>query len=331
MGPRFGGDDRGDVTEELERFRNDLARIRPGGPILLAVSGGPDSMAMLILAHAARIDGVSVATVDHRLRTEAVAEAAMVAAYCAGHGVPHATLVPDAPIEGASVQARARHARYALLADHARAIGAAGIATAHHADDQAETFLMRAARGAGLAGLAGVRANTRIAGIPVVRPLLEWRRAELRAIVRRAETPFVDDPANHDPRHDRTRFRALIESNEWLDVPRLARSAMALADADADLRATTDWLWATHAHGTDDLRLDVEGVPRELRRRLARRAIGTVRAAAAIEAPDWSDAANIEPLLDALERGGQATQAGLLASARGETWRFRAAPPRRPH
>lgn len=319
------------MTSDSDRFRTDLARVRPDGPILLAVSGGPDSMAMLTMAHDAGIDGVTVATVDHRLRPEGAIEAAMVAVHCVSLGLPHATLSPDAPIEGASVQAQARHARYALLADHARAIGAACVATAHHADDQAETFLMRAARGAGLAGLAGVRGSNRIAGARIVRPLLEWRRAELRAIVRRAETPFVDDPANHDPRHDRTRFRELIEANEWLDVPRLARSARALADADADLRAATDWLWATHAHGTDDLRLIVEGVPRELRRRLARRAIGTVRAAAAIAAPDWSDAANIEPLLDALERGGQATQAGLLASARGETWRFRAAPPRRPH
>lgn len=321
------------MSTDIDRFLADLTRVcgeMPPG-LLLAVSGGPDSMAMLALAHGAGVPGITVATVDHRLRDESVGEAAMVAAQCATLGLPHATLVPDAPIEGASLQAQARAVRYALLAAQARAIGVACIATAHHADDQAETFLMRAARGAGLAGLAGVRARTPIDGIAVVRPLLEWRRAELRAIVRRAELPFIDDPSNHDLRHDRTRFRALLDANEWLDPPRLARSAAALAEADADLRAVAEWLWSTRAQGREDVRLSVEGLPRELRRRLVRRAIGEVRAAHGILRPEWSDAANIESLLDALERGSQATQAGLVASTRGETWRFRVAPPRRAH
>ncbi|WP_294313741.1 tRNA lysidine(34) synthetase TilS [uncultured Sphingomonas sp.] len=318
---------------EGQRFRDDLIRAlghAPRGGILLAVSGGPDSMAMLTLACAGGVEGLHVATVDHRLRAEAAEEAAMVADHCRAIGLPHTILTPAEPIGGASIQAAARRARYALLTDHARALGVDAIATAHHVDDQAETFLMRAARGSGIAGLAGVRARATVEGVTIVRPLLEWRRAELRAIVRRADVPFVDDPSNHDPAHDRTRFRRLIEGNEWLGPPQLARSATALAEADGDLRAIVDWLWGTRVRILDaSIRLDAADLPREVLRRLARRAIGEVIATHAVPTTQWSESANIEALLDALMSGRRATQAGVIASPHGPEWRFRPAPPRR--
>lgn len=318
---------------EPARFLADLARVAgtTATPLLLAVSGGPDSMAMLALAAAALPGGIATATVDHGLRPEAAAEAAMVAARCATLAVPHATLAGTMPMEGASLQAQARDVRYALLAAHARAIGARAIATAHHTDDQAETFLMRAARGSGLSGLAGVRNRVVIEGMTIVRPLLEWRRAELRAIARRAEMPFVDDPANTDDRHDRTRFRRLLDANEWLDPPRLARAAAALAEADADLRAVADWFWSARAVCLEGavVTLAIEGLPRGLLRILARRAIGAVRDQAGIATPDWSGSANVEPLLDALAQGRRATQAGVVAGLRRGIWRFRPAPVRR--
>jgi tRNA(Ile)-lysidine synthase len=320
------------LTDEPFRFRADLDRIAHDidAPFLIAVSGGPDSMAMLNLAADAFPGRVTAATVDHGLRPEAADEAEIVAAHCKIIGVAHATLKPTTPIVGASIQAQARASRYALLAEHARASGAGAILTAHHVDDQAETFLMRAARGSGLAGLAGIRARTKIAGVTVLRPLLDWRRAELRAIVRRAEVPFVDDPSNHDDRHDRTRFRRLLGENEWLDPPHLARSAAALAETDADVRAIVGWLWDERAIvGRGDVRLGVEGLPRELLRRLARRAIGLIRTDAAITQPDWNDSTNIEPLLDALTVGKRSTQAGVVVSPRGGGWRFRVAPARR--
>ena len=326
--PRTGGTE---PAADAPRFAADLARLAgEGGRVALAVSGGPDSMALLLLAAAGRPGQVVVATVDHRLRPEGADEAAMVARECAALGVPHATLTPETPIAGASLQARARDARYALLARWARAQGATALATAHHADDQAETFLMRAARGSGVSGLAGIRAQVEIEGMRVVRPLLDWRRAELRAIVRRAGVAFVDDPANQDPRHDRTRFRQLLDLHEWLGVPQLAASAQQLAEVDADLRATADWLWAQRAReDAGEVLLDVAGLPRELRRRLARRAVTAVREAGAITEPDWSEATGIEPLLDALAGGSGATQAGVRANAKGDNWRFRPAPPRR--
>jgi len=318
------------LAEEVARFAAGLDRLSvAGGTLLLAVSGGPDSMALLTLAAAAGLKA-SVATVDHRLRPAAAAEAATVAAHCATLGLPHATLAPADPPAGASIQARAREIRYRLLADHARHVGAAAIATAHHADDQAETFLMRAARGSGVAGLAGVRARATIDGAAVVRPLLDWRRAELRAIVRRAGVPFVDDPANADPAHDRTRFRQLLNTNEWLDPPGIARAAAAVAEADADLHAVADWLWSERARvDADEVLVRAGDLPRTLGRRLAQRAIATVRGAAGIERPDWSAATAIEPLLAALADGRRATQAGVVATPRGGTWRFRPAPPRR--
>ena len=169
-----------------------------------------------------------------------------------------------------------------------------------------------------------------IADAVVLRPLLDWRRAELRRIVRRAEAPFVDDPANHDPRHDRTRFRQLLDGHEWLGVAQLARAAAQLAEADTDLRATVDWLWQDRAQiDGDNVRIQAADLPRELGRRLARRAIGTVRVIAGIESPAWSEGSNIEKLLEALSQGSRATQAGVIASVRSGVWRFRPAPPRK--
>jgi tRNA(Ile)-lysidine synthase len=302
-------------------------------PLAIAVSGGPDSMALLALAARAWPGAVIAATVDHRLRASAANEVAMVAGICAELGVPHVALVAEAPPVGASVQARARALRYRLLIAWAVDAGASALATAHQADDQAETFLMRAARGAGLSGLAGVRLSRAIEGteLVLVRPLLDWRRAELRAIVRRAGLPFVDDPANDDPRHDRTRFRRLLNEHEWLDTPHIARAAGHLAQADAELRTIADWVWRERvrpARGAG-VRIDVADLPRGLQRRLAQRAIGAVRAAAGIERPDWSPENNIEPLLDALAAGKAATQAGVLVRPSGDLWHFRVAPARR--
>jgi len=301
-------------------------------PLAVAVSGGPDSMALLALAASAWPGAVIAATVDHGLRASAAGECAMVAGVCAELGVRHAILA-GTTAAGASMQAQARALRYRLLIDWAVGEGAATLATAHQADDQAETFLMRAARGAGLSGLAGVRTSRLIEGtdLLLVRPLLDWRRAELRAIVRRAGLPFVDDPANDDPRHDRTRFRRLLNEHEWLDTPHIARAAGHLAEADAELRAIADWVWQERlqpGRGTG-VKLDMSDLPRGLKRRLAQRAIGAVRQAAGIARPDWSPEANIEPLLDALDRGKAATQAGVLVRPTGEMWRFRTAPARR--
>lgn len=326
----------------VERFRADfLAVAGPGAPqcgrIGVAVSGGPDSMALLLLAHAAFPGRVAAATVDHRLRPEAAEEAAMVAAQCRALAIAHATLTADIAHHGASVQARARDARYGLLHRWAVESGADMVATAHHADDQAETLLMRIARGSGAPGLAAIRAARPLAAVeglaPVrlVRPLFGWRKAELRALVADIGAPFVDDPSNGDMTYDRARFRALLAAHPELDPHALTAAAAHAAEAEDALAALADFHWRERAAMEGAvLSVDVAGMPREIRRRLARRAIGAVRTKAAIGRPAWSDAANVEPLLDALEQGGGATQAGVMAHARGDRWDFRPAPPRRP-
>lgn len=320
----------------VARFRGDVIALAvmpsPERPLALAVSGGPDSMAMLALAHAAFSGAAAAATIDHGLRPENAAEARMVADWCAGHGIPHRTMVAgDAPGPGENLHVWARACRYRLLHGWGERIAAAALATAHHADDQAETFVMRAARGAGLSGLAGVR--TRLdeasdgARITTIRPLLGWRRAELRGIVAAAGVPFVDDPSNLDPRFDRARVRQWLGAPDAPDAAQIARSAGQLAQIDAELRDFARRLRderALPAEG-DTVRIDAAGLPRTLRRYLAGMIIDQVARAHG----DGPVERNIESLLDALEAGSAATQNGVLASAKGDIWTFRPAPPRR--
>ncbi|HZU63565.1 MAG TPA: tRNA lysidine(34) synthetase TilS, partial [Novosphingobium sp.] len=161
------------MTAELARLWPEGARQ---GRLGLAVSGGPDSLALLLLAHAAWPGRVAAATVDHGLRPESAGEAAEVARICAGLGVAHATL--PVSIGPGNIQTEARTARYAALAQWMAAEGLAALATAHHADDQAETLLLRLNRASGVAGLAGVRARALVPGsrLLLLRPLLGWRR-----------------------------------------------------------------------------------------------------------------------------------------------------------
>jgi tRNA(Ile)-lysidine synthase len=321
---------------EIARFRGDLGRVlghplAPAEALAVAVSGGADSMALLALAHAAFPGQVVAATVDHGLRAAAAEEAALVAAWCADAGVPHTTLAADRAIGPSDIQAEARALRYDLLTRWATDAGATIVATAHHADDQAETFLMRVARGSGPAGLAGIRARRALGALTLVRPLLGWRRAGLRGLVEAAGIPFFDDPSNSDTRYERVRVRQLLAAEAWLDPVNLARAATHAAEADAALAELADRLWRYHAKATDGGAVEVAlpDVPRDLRRRVARRAIDEVRNAAAITRPTFDSASNVESLLDALERGTSATQGGVMATAKREIWHFRVAPPRR--
>lgn len=196
------------------------------------MSGGPDSIALLLLAHAALPGMVEAATVDHGLRPESASEAALVARVCSELGVPHTAL----PVEVApgNLQARARTARYAALGAWLDDWGLEALLTAHQMDDQAETLMMRLNRGSGVRGLAGIRARTRVPDGDqlLLRPLLGWRRAELAAVVAAAGIEAVADPSNDDRRFDRVRIRQALAQADWLDVAGLARSAAHLADAE---------------------------------------------------------------------------------------------------
>lgn len=316
----------------VERFRHAVLALtgtEPGMQTLgLAVSGGPDSLALLLLAQAAFPGAVIAATVDHGLRPEAAEEAALVRRLCNQLDVHHDTLAGTVPAEG-NLQQGARALRYALLADWAR--GRAGwIATAHQQDDVAETFLMRARRGAGVGGLAAMAAARPLGEALLIRPLLGWSRAELLGIVEAAGIAPVRDPSNQDPRFDRARIRALLADAEDLPADRLAAAARNLRDAEEALGWAEANEWAARAVQQGDvLAVDPAGLPRELRRRLLERAVAAVRAAHGLS-PDWRET-GLDPLLAALDSGSTGTIAEVIGRTKAGIWRFELAPPRRSH
>ena len=306
----------------VQRFRNDLERLIPATAVRLgvAVSGGSDSLALMLLCHAAYPDRTHVATVDHQLRPESKNEAEYVAAVCASLGLPHTILVPSKPITG-SLQSAARSARYALLESWADENRIEAILTAHHADDQAETLLMRLNRGAGIGGLAGVRSvNGR-----TVRPLLHWRRSELTEVTRMSGVRPVHDPSNEDEKYDRVRIRKAIASSSWLDPVAMAQSAMAQADGDAALGWMEDRLFAERVRqDSDRLYLnDPQSLPLELQRRLLVRCVQTLD-------PDWKvNGPDLQRLAQTLRNLGKSSIGTLIGRATSDYWEFTSAPPRR--
>ncbi|MGH1570585.1 tRNA lysidine(34) synthetase TilS [Methylobacterium sp. P31] len=219
---------------------------RGGRGVLLAVSGGPDSTALMHAA--AALSGSSgasvwVATVDHGLRPGSDAEAEGVGRAARKLGLPHTILPWAAPKPGTGLQDAARDARYALLSAHAAAIGAGLVLTGHTRDDQAETVLMRLAAGSGLAGLAGMRAERGLApGIVLGRPFLHLPKAALVAWCEARGLAYMRDPANVNPRFARARLRGAwpVLEREGLTPARLARLAERAARDEAALRSAAE-------------------------------------------------------------------------------------------
>lgn len=316
----------------IERFARDWRGVTGGDPTggaLVALSGGGDSSALLLMM-AALCPGVFAATVDHGIRPASAAEAAQAGVLARALGVPHAILADPLPIRvgaTANLSARARALRYRLLGEHAAAIGARWIVTAHHADDQLETMMMRLARGAGLRGLAGVRARQGM----VARPLLGWRRAELAEVVARCGVVAVDDPSNADDRFDRARWRKRLAPVGWLDAAAASRSAAALGQAEEAVG------WMVDRLADECCRFDEDGasaraaaLPAELQRRLVERCLVHVDPRIAPRG------AEVGRVLARLAAGGGGTLGGVryrVAMDGGEPcWTFRAAaPPRRAH
>lgn len=298
--------------------------VGPDARLALAVSGGADSLALLWLAARAFPGRVTALGVDHRLRADAASELAAAARAAASVGVPWATLTVATPPGPANLQAEARAARYDALAGWCRSAGVPLLLTAHHLDDQAETLLMRLMRGSGLSGLAGIRARVDLPGVLLLRPLLGHRRADLAGVVRAAGWTAADDPTNRDPRHDRTRARALLGREPALAPARLAASAAHLAEAEAALVWAADRAWAGRAtRAGDRLSLDPEALPAELVRRLLARGFSELGAAR----PGGPALARLQA---ALEAGRAATLGGIAARpTRDGRWLLRPAPPRR--
>ncbi len=303
-----------------DRFIDDVRRCcgATGGTRFgLCVSGGSDSLALLLLAKDAGLP-CEAATVDHQLRPEGKSEASFVAQHCAALGVAHSILTLEEPPKG-NVSAWARQERYAALFRWGQARGLDFLFTAHHADDQLETMIMRLNRGSGVAGLAGVRSvRDRLA-----RPLLRWRKAELEALVVAQGIVAVDDPSNRNDRYDRARLRKALAGADWLDPIAAGRSAEALAEAEEAL------IWMAHVCQQHRVVMqdgivsfDPRNLPRELQRRIILACLRMIDPAS-------------EPRGDTLDalvlslKNSRVVTVGAVKCTGSAFWLFAKAPPRR--
>lgn len=305
------------LTARLIEATQALVGNDPAVRFGVAVSGGPDSMALLLLAARAFPGRVAAVTVDHQLRAASAGEAAMVANWCSGQGIGHATLTPDGPVAG-NVQAWARTMRYRRIEAWRADQGIDWIMTAHHADDQLETMLMRLNRGSGVAGLAGVRGRSG----RVIRPLLGVRKADLQALAEAEGLPHVHDPSNADPRFDRVMLRTALAQAPWLDAQAAARSAAALGEAEAAIAWSVAALAQAHVRADGaGWRLERIDLPREYLRRLVLHMLEQAGAA-----PPRGE--SLDMALAEAVAGRQASLGDWLLKG-GTQWRLAPAPPRR--
>ncbi|GAO78966.1 tRNA(Ile)-lysidine synthetase [Sphingopyxis sp. C-1] len=302
-----------------------LALLGPGWHRLhygVAVSGGPDSMALLWMMASLLPGQVWGATVDHGLRKGSDEEARMVAGFCEREHIPHSTLRPPSPIKG-SQQAAARTERYRLLEQWREANALNHIITAHHADDQLETIVMRLNRSSGVGGLAAIRAKNGV----ILRPLLHWRRSELVELALENDLPFVDDPSNSDNRFDRARLRHALQSQTALDPSAAAKSAAWLAEADEALDWAVERLIASWPDASDIAVIRNDDYPPEMFRRIV-----ALRLRA--NAPQLVlRGASLDGVIAAMHEGRRAMVGALLIDAvrglEGTIWRISAAPRRK--
>lgn len=325
-----------DVAEEAagepgvapaQRFKRLLDALTPAHqPVGIAVSGGPDSLALLLLAAEARPSMIEAATVDHGLRPESRAEAEKVAAICEKLGVPHQILTVEWEKKPeTAIQERARAKRYGLLAQWAKERGLASILTGHHLDDQAETFVMRLTRGAGVKGLAAMRPVRKIANGAIVRPLLGWRHADLEAVCEAAGIKPVRDPSNDDEQFERVRVRNALKDADWLDAAAVARSARNLGQAERALHWATSIEWKRGVRrAKNQIVYKPSDAPREIRRRIIRRAVLAIAGEGRAE-PRGRE---LDQVLAALTSGRRVTLRGVLCIG-GPQWRFAKAPARK--
>ncbi len=308
-------------TALLDRFNGavNALHVPKGARILCAVSGGPDSLALLILLHKTMPDRVVAATVDHALRLESADEAQYVQRICKDMQVQHVIFSPAEKITG-NIQSSARHARYALLAQAAEQYDCPYIATAHHADDQLETVLMRLARGSGVDGLSAIRSTNR----HILRPLLGFTKDELISICAAAGLNPVQDPSNENTDFERVAMRNWLASTQHpFRADRAGRTASALADVSEALNWMTETLTQERVkRDAATVMCDARDVPREIQRRLL---IHCLKLLEPVLAPRGNA---IDRLLSELSDGRTATM-GAVKCEGGDNWRFTMAPPRR--
>ena len=286
--------------------------------ILLALSGGPDSVAALaLLSDWAKAGGphLQAATFDHALRANSRTEAEHCAALCQSLNVPHTILTWDGDKPATRIQEEARDARYRALIGHAKKIGADYLITAHHADDQVETILFRMMRGSSIGGLAGMRPFSARDGIIHARPFLHLRKSELIGICTARALPTIADPSNADPRFARTHMRRLagLLEEAGMTPDSFTRLAARAARADDALSAATAQLAETALIARDEASTRLDGrkllaAPTEITLRLLMAEIARLGQAPRLE--------QAEPLVEDL-RAALASQTPLRATLGG--------------
>lgn len=282
--------------------------------LALALSGGSDSMALaLLLDRWTKVRGIALhaLTVDHGLRDNSAAEANSVAEAMAGCGISHEILTWRGPHPLCGIQARARDARYHLMAEYCACHGITHLLLGHQMEDRLETLLMRLSRGSGLEGLVAIRPRTNRGGLTLLRPLLDMKREELRDFLRAAGQSWIEDPSNENPRFTRTHAGALLHDLRTLpesSLETIALSADRLGRAAAALDQLAEAAFRKYSHispfGFVDIPLAVlERQPAE---------IGLRFFAHAIEVTAGGEAAfrlrSLEALYERMIRGDQTAE-----------------------
>lgn len=274
---------------EFDRQMRRLGPFEARPHLAVAVSGGADSMALVLLADGwvrRRRGRLTALTVDHGLRPEAAAEARAVGRWMRRRGIAHRVLRWSGTKLASGVQAAARRARYGLMGEWCRHAGVLHLGLAHHRDDQAETVLLRLAGGSGTDGLAAMAAIVETPAVRLLRPLLGVAPEALRAFLGGRRQEWIEDPSNRDPRYARARLRRLMGGPEdgggpegGLEASRLAAAAVELGAARQALEVATAALLAQacalHPAGFACLRPAALATAPEA---VARRALGRVLA-----------------------------------------------------
>jgi tRNA(Ile)-lysidine synthase len=238
-GPPSAGPDGPQGAFDAETLQRLFASFAPFPQIALAVSGGADSTALMLLVRRwldlapAPLPQITVLTIDHKLRAASATEAQQVRQQATALGFAQQTLDWTEAKPKTGLQDAARQARYALLAGYCRAHGIPALATAHTQDDQAETVIMRLARGSGVDGLSAMAPQATLGGVALLRPLLGVSRDRLRGLLANSGTGWSEDPSNEDAHYERVRIRKALGKEDSLDLPpdKLALTAARLRRA----------------------------------------------------------------------------------------------------